>query len=157
MTRRVRSVFAAEIPGPQVTSVGLEYYIRGTDGDNAAVFPPSAPEMPLSLVATESPARKPLGAPGPLTVKDRVLEWVPGTGNAFLYRIYRGREPDFAPGPATLLTYVEGATTRFEDGAPGFDGRPLSGRTYYRISAVDRAGNESGASPAVTSEAGVGE
>jgi hypothetical protein len=67
----------------------------------------------------------------------------------FWYRIYRGEKPYFSPGAATLLTYVEKSTTGFEDSAAGFDGRPLQGVRYYRVSAVDAAGNEGSATAAV--------
>ena len=80
MARRVRSVFVADIPGQRSHSLaGLEYYIQATDGDNAAVFPASAPAMPLSLVATGFPGRTPPGAPGGLAVKDRVPAMEPGS------------------------------------------------------------------------------
>lgn len=119
MTRRVRSVFAAEIPGSEVTVAGLEYYIAATDGDNPAVFPPSAPALPLSLVVTAASGGTPPGRPGGLVVKDQTLQWNPGGGEVFVYRIYRGRQPDFAPGGATLVTYVDKDTTRFD-----WHGRP---------------------------------
>jgi hypothetical protein len=173
MTRRVRSVFAADIPGSEVTLAGLEYYITATDGDNPAVFPPSAPALPLSLVVTASSGVTPPGQPGGLVVKDQTLQWNPGGGEVFLYRIYRGRQPDFAPGGATLLTYVDKSTTRFKlawsvaaalperlayvdknitrfkGSAPGFDGQPLQGTWYYRVTALNFAGDESPATPAV--------
>jgi len=147
MTRRIKSVFVADIPSRELSPVGLEYYIQATDGSNPAVFPASAPEMPFSLVTTDSLDRKPPGPPGELSVKDRTLQWKMATGDVFWYRIYRGSQPDFSPGGATLLTYVEKDTTDFKDFGAGFDGRPLQGVWYYRVTAVDSAGNESPATP----------
>ncbi len=148
MERRVRSVFTAAVPAAQVTAAGLEYYIEATDGTNSAVFPPSAPAMPLSLIATEPADRTPPGSPGEFVIDDQTLQWRPAPGDVHWYRIYRGARPGFHPGPATLLTYVAKDTTRFRDGAPGFDGLPLRGACYYRVTAVDAAGNESPPTPA---------
>ena len=151
MIRRVKSVFVADIACQELSPTGLEYYIEASDGNNTAVFPASSPAMPLSLVATDSRDQTPPGRPGELAVKDQTLHWSPATGDVFSYRIYRGSNPDFSPGPATLLTYVDKSTTRFKDGAAGFDGQPLRGVWYYRVSAVDFAGNEGPAAPAVRS------
>ena len=152
MTRRVRSVFVADIPGHVLSPAGLEYFIEATDGDNPSVFPASAPEMPLSLVATNSPGRMPPGPVKDISVKDQTLQWSPATGDVFWYRIYRGDKADFSPGGATLLTYVEKNTVSFKDSAAGFDGQPLQGVRYYRVTAVDAAGNEGPATQAVSVE-----
>ena len=152
MIRRVRAVFVADIPGSDLAPAGLEYYIQATDGCNPAVFPASAPAMPLSLVTTDSPNRKPPGKPDTLSVKDQTLHWTPATGEVFWYRIYRSDQPDFPAGGATLLTYVEKGTTSFKDSAAGFDGLPMQGVRYYRVTSVDAAGNESHSSTTVDIE-----
>lgn len=86
--------------------------------------------MPLSLVATEVADVTPPETPEELAIEDGVLEWRPARGDVFWYRIYRSDRPDFTPGAATLLTYVDKGTTRFKDDAPGLDGRPLRGTWY---------------------------
>jgi hypothetical protein len=75
-------------------------------------------------------------------VQEGTLRWAPAEGNVFWYRIYRSSRPDFQPGPANFVTYVQGSTTSFRDSAEGFDGQELRGRWYYRITAMDRWGNE---------------
>lgn len=147
MTRRVRAIFVADIPGRQIAPASLEYYVWATDDDNQAVFPTSAPETPLSLVATNAGDSEAPGAIGRLEARGRSLQWSPADGDAFWYRIYRGDRPDFTPAAAALVTYVDKETTRFEDVAPGFEGMPLKGKMYYRVTAVDFAGNESPTSP----------
>jgi hypothetical protein len=47
------------------------------------------------------------------------------------------------------VTFIDAGTTRFRDNGEGFDGMRLKGDWYYRITAVDRLGNESTASGAV--------
>ena len=149
MIRRVKSVFVADILGTELSPAGLEYYIEATDGDNPAVFPAGAPAMPLSLVTTASPDRQPPAAPGALTVRDQTLQWDKADGDVFWYRIYRSDKAEFSPGGATLLTYVAKSTTSFKDTAAGFDGQPLQGVRYYRVTAVDATGNEGPATPAI--------
>jgi len=85
-----------------------------------------------------------------ITVADgsNSIRWKATTG-AFWYRIYRGNKPDFKPGPENFVTYVTASMLSFIDGAPGFDGKPLSGNQFYRITAVDKTGNESVASESV--------
>ena len=150
MVRRVRSVFVADIPGSDLSPAGLEYYIQATDGDNAAVFPPAAPRMPLSLIVTDGIDRMPPEPAGKIQVNNQTLEWRPAAGDVFWYRIYRSNTLDFAAGPATLVTYVDKSTTRFRDVAADFDGQPLQGVRYYRVTAVDAAGNESPATAVVS-------
>jgi hypothetical protein len=52
------AIFAAEFPGADVGPAGVEYYIEASDGDTADRFPPSAPALPLSLVAFRLAVRK---------------------------------------------------------------------------------------------------
>ena len=152
MTRRVRSVFVAEVSSKELTPAGLEYFIQATDGDNTAVFPASAPAMPLSMVTTAAPDTPPPGPPGILSVKDQTLQWGPASGEVFWYHIYRSDKAGFSPSGATLLTYVEKNTTSCKDSAADFDGRPLQGVRYYRVTAVDAAGHEGPPTPAVSAE-----
>ena len=92
----------------------------------------------------------PPGPAGEIQANDQTLEWSPATGDVFWYRIYRSDKPDFIAGPATLVTYVDKSTTRFRDSAADFDGQAMQGVRYYRVTAVDAAGNESPATAAVS-------
>jgi hypothetical protein len=88
-----------------------------------------APGAPLALLAVADGA-------------DVDLDWSPSAESApdlMGYRIYRGQAPGFSLDPAALVATV--ADTVFTDADPG------NGRWYYRVAAVDHAGNESGPSP----------
>jgi hypothetical protein len=149
MPRRERAVFAARIPATDITPAGVEYFIEATDGDNPSRFPVCAPDVPWSLVACQSDNTASPDRPAVLGVKDRELSWAAPADDAFWFCLYRSRLPDFEPAPANLLTFLAQETTSFKDGAPAFDGRPLKGGWHYRITAMDRTGNESPASPPV--------
>jgi hypothetical protein len=56
------------------------------------------------------------------------------------YRLYRGSVPDFTPSPATQIAELTAAS--FVDSSPTIPGG------YYRVTATDQAGNESGAASA---------
>ena len=149
MVRKVKAIFAVAIPASELTTDGIEYYVEGSDGDNNAIYPVSAPGMPLSLVTYEVRGEKPPSKPRRVEAQEGMLRWTPAEGNVFWYRIYRSRRPDFQPGPANFVTYVQGGATNFRDSAEGFDGWRLKGRWYYRVTAMDKWGNESIATPAV--------
>jgi len=70
------------------------------------------------------------------TAADNSLGWeASGDSDFQLFRIYRGSDPDFVPGAESLIH--ETATTGWTDSTgDGWD-------YYYKITAVDHAGNES--------------
>ena len=143
MARRVKAVFAAQIPAREVRAGGLEYYVEASDSSNIALFPVSAPAIPLSLVTYPTPGRASVPAsPASLSSKDQTLSWTPSPG-AFWYRIYRSQRPGFEAGPDTLLTYVAGDTTTFRDNGLDFAGRELVGTWYYCVTAIDKDDRES--------------
>jgi fibronectin type 3 domain-containing protein len=149
MERRTKAVFTAQISAEEVGSDGLEYYIEASDGDNTAIFPPSAPEIPLSVIVCATDDRDAPKRPKSARAKGDTLTWSSGKGDAYWYRIYRSKDLGFTPGPASLLTYVDKGTTRFKDNGEGLDGSKLKGFWYYRVTAVDKWGNESPATRAV--------
>lgn len=64
------------------------------------------------------------------------LAWDPAPEPDFqFYRVYRDTDPNFDPSPATLVQ--ETATNSWQDTPPN------PGTAYYKLSAVDHAGNES--------------
>ena len=66
------------------------------------------------------------------------LTWDPSIDADFQYfRVYRGRDQAFEPGPGNLVHAT--ASTSWYD--PDYDGWPV----YYKITALDHAGNESNA------------
>ena len=140
MERRVRGVFTIGIPVPDS---GLEYYIEASDGTNTGYYPKTAPAVNASVVAVGLDAKSAPGAPAKLTADGKSISWTASKGDVFWYRIYRSGRKDFKPSRANLVTYVYKDTLRFEDAEPGFDGLPLSGTCYYRVTAVDMFGSES--------------
>jgi len=149
MERRIKAVFTAQLSAEEVGSDGLEYYIEASDGDNTAIFPPSAPEMPLSVIACATDDRDAPKRPKSARAKGDTLTWSSGKGDVYWYRIYRSEVPGFKPGPASVLTYVDKGTRKFKDNGEGFDGSKFKGSRYYRVTAVDKRGNESPATRAV--------
>jgi hypothetical protein len=79
------------------------------------------PYTPLSLIGTYGPG-------------STALHWVPNTeADLANYRVYRGSSAGFVPGPGNLIWSPP--DTGFADPATGY---------YYKLSAVDAHGNESG-------------
>ena len=143
MTRRVRSVFNATVPGEAIGADGIEYYIAASDGANEAVYPPAGADNALMLTAYPAREESELSPPSRVTTVDGVrIEWQEQPG-AHWYRIYRGTTSEFEAGPATRVTYVAGCTTAFRSNGFGFDGSLLRGSYYYRVTAVDATGTES--------------
>ena len=124
----------------------MEYYIHASDGRNASLFPVAGPEMPLSLITYPLPGACATAAPRHLSVKEGSLSW-DSSPDAFWYRIYRGDQRFFQPGPDTLLTYVEAGTTSFRDNGFDLSGHKLVGTCSYAITAVDKEDRESPAGP----------
>lgn len=125
MKNRVRAIFIGTIP-----SAGLvEYYITVNESNRSARFPA---EGVLSFV-TSGKAVNPPSPPSNLRIVGNKLAWNASPG-AFWYKIFRDGK---------FLTYVAAGTLEFQDLAPDFDGKPLSGVHNYQVTAVDKAGNES--------------
>lgn len=89
----------------------------------------TAPTAPASLNATARPD----GAG---------LSWPAATDNVGVtsYRVYRSTTNGFTPGPSNRIASVGSGTSYDDDGL-------AAGTYYYRVKAVDKAGNLSAASP----------
>ncbi|MFA6127300.1 MAG: carbohydrate-binding protein [Bacteroidales bacterium] len=135
MARRVKAIFSQIIPAGGL----IEYYLTVSDGNNLVRWPVPGN---TTMITIANPGLFNLNAPSGARVNNRTISWdtVPG---AFWYRIYRSGDEDFLPGPEHLVTFVPASMNSFLDDAPGFDGKPLSKNQYYRITSVDKAGNES--------------
>jgi hypothetical protein len=142
MERRCRAIFGCRIPGPQITSSGLEYYVRASDGTNTGYFPVTAPAMPVSLVGERLPSTVVPGAPGTLAADKAAITWGAASGEVFIYRIYRSTSRGFAPSIANYLCFVPREMTRFVDSENDFADQPKRGTYVYRVTAVDKTGNE---------------
>lgn len=149
MERKTKAVFASGIPAATLRAKGVEYYIEASDGDNVAIFPPSSPVVTLSIVASPSTNRDSPASPSSVEAKDQKLSWRSAGGDIYWYRIYRSRQSDFKPGPATYVTFVAGTTTGFKDNGEGFDGTALKGDWFYSIGVMSRSGVESPSTPPV--------
>jgi len=149
MDRKVKAIFAAEIPGREITDHGVEYYVEAGDGTNKGSFPATGAEQPLSLVACSATTGSAPKAPENCVVRSGSLTWEAGDKSVYWYRIYRSSEPNFKPGPATFVTFVAAGTTSFKDNGEGFDGVRLKGDWYYRVTSVSKVGTESKESQAI--------
>ena len=152
MERRVKSIFTVHIRPEQVNESGLEYYVEASDGDNTARYPASAPEMPLSVVVCGTHDVSVPGKPRDAKAAGKELSWAAAGKDVFWFRIYRSADPGFTTGPHNFLTYVEGHTKNFRDNGEDLNGLKLRGRWYYRVTAVDKAGNESQPSQTIAVE-----
>lgn len=109
------------------------FMVEAIDGGGA--FWQSAPDSGYS-VDNRAP-----GTPAPFTGTfhsgiGTTLAWGPNLEPDLAgYRLYKGFSPAFTPGPGNLLAQVSGATSFTDDGA---------GSGWYKLSAVDLHGNESG-------------
>jgi len=151
MERRTKAIFGKRVSGEAMTDAGLEYYVLASDGDNIDRYPATAPVLPLSVVAWHMEDTTAPDTPKQVAVSEQILKW--STSNdAFWYRLYRSRQPDFRPGPASFLTYAPLDITAFKDNGLDWNGQLLKGRWYYRITAQDQSDNESPASQAIAVE-----
>ncbi len=104
-----------------LTAVGNVFY--DSPPDSGYSVDNLAPGVPAAIVANYGS--------GSVT-----LDWDDSVAMDFQYhRIYRGTEPDFVPALANLVK--ETANSNWVDNTPG------SGTSYYKITALDFAGNES--------------
>lgn len=142
MIRKVKSAFTVDLPGECITEEGLEYYFKASDGSNVSVFPVTVPHMNLSFTTYHTSGSVPLPPRG-VSVSANRIQWDKSDGEVFQYRIYRGSFKDFQPGLNNLVTYVPKEANSYTDNPEDFDGRKMSGKRYYRITAVDFYDHES--------------
>ena len=152
MERRVKAIFAVHIPSRGISPNGLEFYVEASDGDSVSRYPASAPEMPLSVVVYANDDARSPERPQDERGADQTLSWKSTSTDVFWFRIYRSVHADFKIGPHNFLTYVYRSTTGYRDNGEDLNGSKLKGRWYYRITGVDRAGNESLPSQAIAIE-----
>lgn len=146
MTRKVKSVFVAEIP---CSEKGIEYYISASDGDHASFFPADGSVHPLSCIQTGSKQIEPLAAPQ-LTANKQSLKWHAVNGASY-YQIYRSDKKEFTVSNVNLVTYLSAdAALTFADNGYDFKGNKLTGELFYKITAVDQLGYESKSSQAIS-------
>jgi len=94
------------------------------------------PSDPESGYSVDNPPRAPMGLSANLVREETQLHWNPNSESDLArYHLYRGGAPDFVPGPASLIASTQ--DTAFTDIGSGPSG------SYYKLSAVDIAGNES--------------
>ena len=109
--------FVASQPALHIVT-GYSYLAATTGGYSVDNLPPYTP---LSLIGTRAPG-------------STALHWAPNTdADLANYRVYRGSSAGFVPGPGNLISSPP--DTGFADPATGY---------YYKLSAVDAHGNESG-------------
>jgi hypothetical protein len=147
MERRVKAVFGVRIPAGEIADTGVEYFVQCSDGSNLGRFPVSAPALALFVTSDSPAAAPPPKTAGKVRVTGQMISWSAAGNHA--YCLYRSKDPQFQPGPATFLTCVAGDTACFRDAAEDYDGLKLSGNRYYRITAQDKAGYESAPTDAV--------
>jgi hypothetical protein len=141
MARRVKAIFTLDIPATGL----VEYYITVNESTSSVRWPVTGNRSLIHIGKTPATNQ---ARPSSVKADNQTISWKPTPG-AFWYRIYRSNKPDFKPGPENFVTYVPASMLSFIDGAPGFDSKTLSGNQFYRIAAVDKAGNESVASGSV--------
>ena len=154
MERRTKAVFTAYLDAGSFTTAGIEYYIEAFDGTNKSVYPNAAPDVSAYCVVEGAVSAAP-AAPQNVRAEGTRVKWN-HADDVYAYRIYRDTKSDFTPSNRTLVTYLNGDLYSFADGEVGFDGMPLPDITYYKVTAVDREGNESAPSDAVMINRSVG-
>ena len=143
MERKVKAIFAAAIPASDVGAKGVEYFVEAYDGSSTSCFPAASPQSPLSVTTFSPEMKGRLPKPVSAVADTQTLSWKSAGETAYWYRIYRSDRSECSASPANYVTFVSAVTTRFKDNGEGFDGSKLKGNWYYRITAVDKAGNES--------------
>jgi len=145
MIRRCRAIFATRIPADAVSPDGIEYQIVAHAGAENAMYPSTAPELNALITVETGTPTPPPSPPESLTLNSdaKTLCWSPSPANVFWQQIYRSRQANFTPGRDTFLTYLYKNTLAFRDDDPDFEDHPLTGAYWYRITTLDRLGNES--------------
>ncbi|WP_158867385.1 galactose oxidase-like domain-containing protein [Leifsonia sp. AG29] len=115
---------------------------KGVPSTAAMVRFPAPYEDAVAPTAPSNPTAT--GAVGSITVG-----WTASTDNVGVtgYTVYRSTTSGFTPGPANLVKQVSGTTTTYKDAGL------TPGAYYYRVEAVDAAGNMSAPSAEVTATA----
>ena len=121
--------FAGQIDEVRVYNRALSQSEISTDSTTAISPDQAAPSAPATLTAT--------GAIGRVT-----LNWSASNDNVGVtaYNVYRSTTSGFTPAPANRIAVVNSGTTYADSGL-------AAGTYYYRVTAVDAAGNESAPSP----------
>ena len=137
----------AEIDGtaPSYTDLAAPgtWYYRVAARDAAGNL--SAASAEASVTVTDAtPPSVPTGLAASVSDDDVTLSWTASTDNTGVagYRVYRGTTAGFTADEASLVGDVSGTTYTDND-------RPI-GTWYYRVVAVDGAGNTSAATAAVS-------
>ena len=101
------------------------------------------PELILTMVSSGPPDTEPPAAPDQVTTDvtndDVTVSWGAAADNVAVtgYEVHRSASSGFTPDSSTLVGQTDGSTTTFtERGVP-------NGTWYYRVIAVDGAGNQS--------------
>ncbi len=126
------SYVAATTTDSTGTSNPLTAYMIVARNATTTMYWPSAPAYGYSVddLAPVAPAT----FVGRYAAGSTTLEWSPNAESDLAgYRLYRGYEPAFAPGPGNLVAALAG--TNYVDAA--------GGTAYYRLAAVDIHGNQS--------------
>lgn len=112
--------FYGQIPGSDMSPVGVEYFVEGFDrhGASTATAPIDAPRQVFSVLGIppdEPEPAAPEGVRGVRTADGVTLEWRPSTSAVELYRIYRASGSDVPMNPSNYLTYVPARQAAFHD------------------------------------------
>ncbi len=145
MQRRTKAIFTASFE-PKDNTTLYEYYIKADDGKNTSLYPRGAKLVTNTFVVLESSDNQPPSPLEDVRAKDGKITWRIADEDTYWIKIYRDTKADFEVGPASYVTYVYRSTDEFEDKSDDFAGRKLDGRYYYRLTAVDKNGNQSPAS-----------
>lgn len=138
---KVRSTFTTQISAMNLSADEiLEYYIEVSDGKNTSIYPALAPQKNNTVVVTNRQGQ--MLSRAQVEARDARLVWDLDP-QADMYRIYRSKNVEFDCTASTFVTFVAGSTKGFRDNGFNFDGTPLKGTYYYKVTAVDHFDNES--------------
>ncbi|MCI5648720.1 MAG: hypothetical protein MR332_04695 [Fusicatenibacter sp.] len=152
LEHRVNGCYGTRIAVSELPEGVVEYYVEASCGETTARYPSTAPQLcaalsHLAATSLQNPEKPVLRKDGAMR-----LRWNACDGDLLWYRIYRGNTPDFETGPQSLVTYVYRDTLSYLDVSGNFDGKPLAGTWYYKVSCVDENLRESEPSNAVGCE-----
>ncbi|NGP89665.1 S8 family serine peptidase [Fodinibius halophilus] len=137
MTSNANNQYEATIPSSELSSLGVEYYIKAEDGSAGVVNTEGTADFPLTPGGVNFAAPdNPKGISFSLSSGDADISWDANTEkDLHFYKVYKGDDPD----QMTAIDSVKRSSQNYS-----YSNAETDKTQFYGVTAVDSLGNESG-------------